>query len=592
MKAIWKWTLGILTGIIILALLGGWYLSRHWKPLLDQQIREVILSATDSLYRVDYEDLSLNLLTGSAALKEFRLISDTAVYARLEQAHQAADNRFDASVSLLRIRGLNILKAVFSKELDISSIQVDTPQVILTNKYHLYNDTLSQEKASKTGFLGALNAVRIDKISLSGIHFIYDKQRDSTSSRNEFKDVRVQVEDILIDSAAAKDPERFYFTRSVALEMGEYLLEIPDSYYDLGFDRLSIRTDEKKLILQGLKYAPRVSKQVFYQEMGYAKDITELWFEELTFQELDLVRFMRTQRVRAGKLYITGGTVDVSNDIRYPRRPVNKIGKSPHQQLMKLNHPIKIDSLFVDKVDISYAEISKKYQKEGKITFERAHGVLSNVTNDSISLRVNPIVEADLTAYLMNQGELHAQFTFDMFDPQGAFTYKGTLGPMNGQSLNRILTPLLSVEAESARIKGVKFDMQGNDYRNWGNFWFDYDNLKVGILETAEDGSTSKKKLVSFLANELLINDSNPDKNGVYLTGKINYRRPHEFSFFKTLWKSLLEGIKQTAGISKEREARLTNTAETAITIKEKAGGVIQSLFRKRDQGDKNEENP
>lgn len=588
MKPIWKWTLGVLAGIILLAMLAGWYLGRQWKPLLDTQIREVVLSATDSLYRVEYEDLSLNLLTGSAALKNFSLISDTAVYARLEKQAKAPDNRFEGTVALLRIRGLNIWKAVFSKELDISSILVDTPQVILTNKYHLYNDTLTAEQEENEDFLGSLKAIRVGKIGLSGIQFIFDKYKDSTTFRNEFKDVRLSMEDILIDSAARKDPERFYYTRSLALDMGAYHFEIPDSYYDLSFDSLYIRTNEKKLVLQGLQYAPRISKQEFYQKVGYAKDITQLWFEELTLQELDLARFMRTQRVRAGKLHITGGTVDVSNDLRYPRRPTSKIGKSPHQQLLKLDHPIKIDSIYLDKVDISYAEISGKYQKEGKITFERTHGFMSNVTNDSISLQADHIVEADLTSYLMNQGKLHAQFTFDMLDKQGAFTYKGTLGPMNGRSLNRILTPLLSVEAESADIKGVRFDMQGNDYRNWGSFWFDYDKMKIGILNTEEDGSTSKRKLVSFLANELLLNDSNPSKNGAYLVGRINYRRPHEFSFFKTLWKSLLEGIKQTAGISKEREARLMNSAETATTIKDKAEGVIQSIFRRRDPTDQN----
>lgn len=590
MKPFWKWTLVIIGGIIFLVLSAGWYLSRHWKPLLDTQIREVVLTATDSLYRVEYEDLSLNLFTGSAKLTNFSLISDSAVYARMESQMKAPDNRFEAMVSLLRIRGLNIRKAIFSKELDLTSIIVDTPKVILTNKYHHYNDTVSLEQEEKSGFLGSLNAVRIRNVDITGIHFIYDKLKDTTSTRNEFKNVRLNVDDILIDSAAGKDPSRFYYTRSIALEMGSYQLEIADSQYDLAFDSLYIRTDQKKLVLQGLKYAPRVSKQEFYREIGYAKDIIQLWFEELTLQEMDLARFMRTQRVRAGKLYITGGTLDVSNDLRYPRRPVSKIGKSPHQQLMKLDHPVKIDSIFVDKMDISYAEISGKYHKEGKITFERTHGVLSNVTNDSISLQSNHIMEADLTSYLMNTGKLHAQFTFDMFDKQGAFTYKGTLGPMNGRSINRILTPLLSVEAESANIKGVRFDMQGNDYRNWGNFWFDYDNMKVGILETEADGSTSKKKLVSFLANELLLNDSNPNKNGVYLVGKINYKRPHEFSFFKTLWKSLLEGIKQTAGISKERETRMMNTAETAISIKEKAGGVIQSIFRKRNREEKGQE--
>src|SRR5690606_23090983 len=133
-----------------------------------------------------------------------------------------------------------------------------------------------------------------------------------------------------------------------------------------------------------------------------------------------------------------------------------------------------------------------------------------------------------LTAYMMNTGKLHALFSFDMLDKQGSFTYKGTLGPMDGIHLNRILTPLLNAEVSSAKIKGVSFDMQGNDHRNWGSFRMDYDDLKVNLLKLDDEGETSKKGLVSFLANEFLINTSNPDGNGKYHTGTINYRRPAE----------------------------------------------------------------
>ncbi|HZH54509.1 MAG TPA: hypothetical protein VFD72_02560, partial [Sphingobacteriaceae bacterium] len=310
----------------------------------------------------------------------------------------------------------------------------------------------------------------------------------------------------------------------------------------------------------------------------------EMEYAKLTFSDLDLALFSRSQRIHTAALLIEEGNIHVSNNRLYPRRIVNKIGKSPHQELMKLNHPIKIDTVFVDNTHISYSEISEKYHQEGAITFERTSGWLANVTNDSLSLAQDQIATADLTTYVMNQGQLHALFTFDMLDERGAFTYKGTLGPMNGKAFNRILTPLLSAEIGSANIRGLRFEMQGHDHRNWGNLWFDYEDMKVNLMQMDEAGNFSRKKLVSFLANELLINDSNPSKNGNYIVGRINYQRPAEFSFFKTLWKSLLEGIKQTAGITPEREARITSTAESAQVIKEKSESVFQSLFRRRDR--------
>src|SRR5690606_25732955 len=204
--------------------------------------------------------------------------------------------------------------------------------------------------------------------------------------------------------------------------------------------------------------------------------------------------------------------------------------------------------------------------------------------NDSVALLQNKTMVADLTTYMMNTGKLDVVFTFDMLDKRGAHTYKGALGPMNGKPLNRILTPLLNAEVASANIKGLSFDMRADDHRARGSLRFDYDNMRVNLLTNDQDGEKASKKVVSFLANSFIINDSNPDANGKYHTGHINYVRPETFSFFKTLWQSLLQGIKECAGISPEREQRLMNAAEEAKKASEKTGGFFRRVFGKKDQ--------
>jgi hypothetical protein len=59
----------------------------------------------------------------------------------------------------------------------------------------------------------------------------------------------------------------------------------------------------------------------------------------------------------------------------------------------------------------------------------------------------------------------------------------------------------------------------------------------------------------------------------------------------------MLEGIKQCAGISKEREAKLMGAAETGKEVVEetkgvikKTGNFIKGLFKKKDKGEKEEE--
>src|SRR5690606_34745986 len=105
-------------------------------------------------------------------------------------------------------------------------------------------------------------------------------------------------------------------------------------------------------------------------------------------------------------------------------------------------------------------------------------------------------------------------------------------------------------EVASANIKGVRFDVRADDHRSRGSLRFDYDNMRLSLLTNDGNGERSSKKVLSFLANSFVINDSNPDANGKYHTGRINYVRPESYSFFKMLWQSLLQGIKECAGIS------------------------------------------
>lgn len=592
MKSIWKWVIGIITSLLIIVIAGAWYLSRHWKPILDAQIKEAVIKSTDSLYLIGYDDLNFNLLTGNASIKSLRLTVDSTRYAELERQQQAPDNVYNIRIENLRIRSFHPQRILTNRRLQIDDIIIDTPSVHVVNKYHAYNDTVVVKQDTQTLYQrisGILNEVSVGNVHFNDIHFKFSKKTDTATNETVLNNLNINVSDILIDSVSQYDTTRFYHTRAIDVDVPGFRYETPDSFYYVSFDRLQIATLYKQVTLTGFKYAPRMSKDEFYKRKKMAKDMAVIAFPTIRLGDIDLQRFVDNQKIYAGSLHIDSGTVTISNDLRYPKHPTDKIGKSPHQLLLKMKQPLKIDSVLLNNVDISYAEVSRKYQKEGKITFDRTSGAFYNVTNDSLALMRNKTMTADLTTYLMDIGKLNVQFAFDMLDRRGAHTYKGLLGPMNGKPLNRILTPLLNAEVANANIKRVSFDVSADDYRSRGSLRFDYDNMRLNLLATDENGKKGSMKVVSFLANSFIINDSNPDANGIYHTGRINYTRPHTYSFFKTLWQSLLQGIKECAGISPEREQKIMNAAEDAKKAKEKTGGFFKRVFGKKDKGNDDE---
>lgn len=220
-----------------------------------------------------------------------------------------------------------------------------------------------------------------------------------------------------------------------------------------------------------------------------------------------------------------------------------------------------------------------RYQREGTIDFISSSGHLTNVTNDTLTLQKHPYMRADLKTKVMNSGALHVIFSFDMLSRAGAYSYKGEVGRMQAPPFNRILHPLLNFDIATGNIKRISFNMQGTDRKTTGTFYFDYDHMKVRLPDIPrKNGKKTSGKIVSWVVNQLLINDSNPDANEVYHVGKVDYVRVADHTFFKNIWKSLLEGIKQTAGISKEREDKLLGQAESTV----KAVAETKKLWKER----------
>src|SRR5690606_27918373 len=104
MRPVWKWIIGIVATLLIIVVIGAWYLIRHWKPILDAQLKEAVISSTDSLYLIAYDRLDFNLITGNASIKNLRLTADTNRYAQMELFHQAPDNIYHINIANLQIK--------------------------------------------------------------------------------------------------------------------------------------------------------------------------------------------------------------------------------------------------------------------------------------------------------------------------------------------------------------------------------------------------------------------------------------------------------------------------------------------------------
>jgi len=267
------------------------------------------------------------------------------------------------------------------------------------------------------------------------------------------------------------------------------------------------------------------------------------------------------------------------------------LGKDPHQQLQKLAWNLNIDTLNILNTDIVYEELSKVTQETGRLSFNNSTLRLTNVTNDSLAISKNHLMGASMQTKFMNAASLQANLQFDLISDIGAFEFQGRLNAMNGRTLNPVLMPLAEVEINSANIQSLAFNFKASERNARGTVNFRYNNLKVKLLMLEEKGVVSQSSIASTVANNFIINSSNPSELGEFTLGSVNYKRPQTYSLFKFMWKSIFQGVKTSVGVSQEREARLKRTAErtkqrveNTKQAAQKVGSFIKGIFQKKEE--------
>jgi hypothetical protein len=569
----------ILLGTFFIIGLSAYYLYNRfmaddkWKPLLQQQLKDMVLNSSDSLYRIEYSDFDLNLSSGNATLTDFKLIPDSAVYQKLVAQQKAPDNLFILDVKKLTIENVGAKKAWQDKILEISHIGIDKPSLTIINKRYAFNDTVKvgTPKTPYQIIKKVFKRLKIDSISLNDISVNYINKSNPVTKQTALKHLDISISNIVIDSLSALDTTRFYYTKGVEVTLHDYSIAPMNGMYNIGLKRIYFSTAKRSLVLDDVTLTPRYNRVQFYKKNGPG-DIFTLKFKQIAINDINLQGFLRDQKLYAGVMNIDKGDVQIYNNSNYKGKKTSKIGKDPHQALQKVALDMRLTKLNIKNTNIKYSETDATTGYTGIIAFSNTNGQIYNVTNDAPAKKKNRFMTARINTKFMDVAPLQVNFKFDLSAKNGAFNYSGALGKFDGKVLDKLVKPLALVHVQSADMERLTFNVDANNYYGKGKLEFYYKNLNIQLLKKVEGQKELQTQgFISKIANSLIIENDNPDKKGNFRPGPINLKREPTVSFFSFLYKGLLDGLKPSVGFSKKTEGTVNNVVE-------KVGNVIDKF--------------
>ena len=281
-------------------------------------------------------------------------------------------------------------------------------------------------------------------------------------------------------------------------------------------------------------------------------------------------------------MLLSNGDLAILNNRKNNPVGVDRIKTFPNFGLQKLRADLNIDTINADHIMVSYTEFNERTNKTGTITFNDSKGQILNVTTNKTALQKNNLSTARLSSNFMNRGKLDVLFTFNLTDTSASYSYKGSIGPMNLQVLNPAIMPLALVKINSGKLKQMDFDITADSKISKGKVAVLYNDLKVTVLKPDTSNNMLKRlTIASLYANTMVIKRNNPDREGGQPRSfYVAYNRPKNSTFFKTIWRTLLAGIKPCAGLDEKMQQNVKATiAEHAVQKRQR---IIKKAQRKQ----------
>ena len=549
---LWIW-IGSIFGILILIIaFGAMLLSAKWKPLLTEKIKEGVYNGSKHLYTIDFKSVNLNVITGSLALRDVTLKANSSVFDSLKKSSLAPAHTFEIKLKKLQITRVSLLTAYFKKRLEVNEIILDRPSINV-NFYKVPKkiDTNVVEKSLYEQISKTFKSASVKSIKILDADFDYINNTLAKKTKNSIKHLDVTVKDFLLDSLSGKDTTRFYYTKDIAFKIAGFKSNTKDRMYSMQVDTIVGTTSSKKISIRGFKLIPLYPELTFARKYKTQKDRYNLSFNDIEFSGVDFEAINTEQRIYATTLKIGPAKVEVFMSRESPPPPGLDKGRNyPHMALKRLNIPLIIDTVKLKNVDLKYSEYNPASKKTGSVSFDNLTGKILNVTNDSARLAKNDHALLDLNSLLMGSGKLNVKIDFNLTDPNGAFSYNGSLGQFDLKKLNPLSTALGLVEIESGNVKHIAFKANANLRTASGSMNMLYSGLKVKLLSDNIDGEGTKEKgFLSFLANSILVKDENPVKGEQPRTATMTNTRINSASFFNLMWKTVFVGIKDIVGV-------------------------------------------
>ncbi len=533
---------------------------------------ELVYQTPDTLYTISIKDLDFS---GSEALliKSIQLQPNRRIYDKMKAGGKAPEFLYSINLPALTLDSLNLYKLFYKSSLQMGSLHVIAPDINIAHA-RLKNgkDTTTHVKGDLYDIIGGMFAsVQSSQVSISNAAITFESG-DQKSSFLKLHNCSFSAYEVLLDSLTPYDPTRFLAARYMEFNVRQLSYLTPDSLYNLKLGRVFVSTKTGSAEIDSLQMIPRYDRVSFGKVAGHKTTRTEVFVPRITARRIDLKGLLYGNQLNVGCIEVVNMVLKGYLDKSIPERARPIL--LPQQLLANLGTTLTIDTFRVKNFNITYEEVNNTGETPGKATFSNMALTFTNITNNPVKLKANPVCSVTLHGMLFDKGEMNILALFYLNDRNCKFTLNGTLGAMPAATFNTMVTPLIGGRIRSGQIDNATVNITANATSSKGQVLVYYNNLKLEFDKPGE-GKSIKERAMDFFANAAT-SDENPSKGKPLKVGVIDCQRDNTRFILNYLWKSIFSGLKPVVFL------KGTTFKETVKDVKEDIKSLKKEIDKKK----------
>jgi hypothetical protein len=314
-----------------------------------------------------------------------------------------------------------------------------------------------------------------------------------------------------------------------------------DSLYKLKAEWITYNSKNRLLEVDSFKLQPTIKNEERTDTLS--RSWYTVAFDKVSFVGLRLDRYLWGNRAEADSVVFQNPSLAVYQDKKGWKSYASKIGKYPHQLLMKAGAIIDIRKILAHNMQIAVTEKDEKTREVGTIKLNDVDLLVLNVVNDPALVRQNPVTSAEASGRIIGS-PIQAAFRFYLDSAEGRFDVKGKIGPVSAAQINPVSSRMANIEVPTLQISSLAFFVRGEDYEATSDVQMLYSNLSLIFRKRNEEtGANKTRKFLTRILNRYAINPSN-NGSGVRAEG-VRVARLTTQSFFGIIWRAVFEGMQR-----------------------------------------------